>query len=1040
MENEGRRDSWTGRIVSHYRLLDELGRGGMGVVYKAQDLLLERLVALKFLRAGRGDEVPRQRLLQEARAASSLDHPNICTIYEADQDSEGNLFIAMRLCEGESLRDKIVRGPLDLRQALDLASQIATGLAHAHDQAIVHRDVKPANLILTHSGQVKIVDFGIALHPDRPRLTREGAVLGTVAYMSPEQLTGRAVDHRADLWSLGVVLYELLTGCLPFGSADTASYPRAVLCMDPQPITRLRDGMPAGVENVLARMLAKEPDQRYQRADEVIQVLRGLQAGADKTSSILPTGLSSGLNARRPTLEVNPRIAQVSVGRQEELRSLGEHLLLERPAAFPTVCAIQGMPGVGKSFLADRFALDHADAFPGGYLRIVLDPKSPAPCETLLEELADRLQIQGGAGRVQWIRERLHQPRSLLHIENVDSPAAEVAAGHLLQQLQGATAIVTGRLQDLGLALGWHQIRLAPFDEGTALQQLWGELGWQPSVAEKDGHHELVRTLGYLPLALHLAAGHLRSGRSAPGFLRALRHRRLALTPADRIELAVGMVEEARRVLATSFALSLELLREVLREEAGSVADRLLAGLHALGHAPLSGFGRSLGAAIADLQDDDFEELVFHAQKLGILLPISREERADGAWRLHPLFGEFLRSGTDDPTVIDRMTEWFLARLPEGLPGQEVDQGRRWREIRLENAALAYWLPRLPATDRPRVQQASAYYLVRNGPFHLWIEFCETALRDLAEPTLRGNFLWTLAQVALQQGFFEKALHAAQEKLALDSQLCDEHEISVSLGIIGDALAARGSFDEAITIWQERAVPILEKLGEARERAIMLCKVARILQLRERFEEALQILREEALPAFAAVGDIRSRAITLGSIADVLQAQGDLDSALRLRQTEELPVYDMLGEPRSTAVTVGKIATILHARGEHERALQILQKQERPLIESLGDMRQLAFCLGRIAESLHSLERLDEAIQTRQIEQIPILQRLGSTHDLVFAQERLALLYLERQEPEDREEAGELLRRSLEYAERLKLPAADRIRSHLVQHGFSLAT
>jgi protein kinase-like protein len=130
MDNEGRRDSWTGRIVSHYRLLDELGRGGMGVVYKAQDLLLERLVALKFLRVGREGEVARQRLLQEARAASSLDHPNICTIYEADQDGEGNLFMAMRLCEGETLKDKIARGPVDL----DLTSQIAAGLAHAHEQ------------------------------------------------------------------------------------------------------------------------------------------------------------------------------------------------------------------------------------------------------------------------------------------------------------------------------------------------------------------------------------------------------------------------------------------------------------------------------------------------------------------------------------------------------------------------------------------------------------------------------------------------------------------------------------------------------------------------------------------------------------------------------------------------------------------------------------------------------------------------------------------------------------------------------------------
>lgn len=1032
MNNEGRRDSWTGRIVSHYRLLDELGRGGMGVVYKAQDLLLERLVALKFLRVGREGEVPRQRLLQEARAASSLDHPNICTIYEADQDGEGNLFIAMRLCEGETLKDKIVRGPLDLDQALDLTCQVAAGLAHAHEQAIVHRDIKPANLILTLSGQVKIVDFGIALQPDKPRLTREGAVIGTVDYMSPEQLMGRPLDHRTDLWSLGVVLYELLTGCLPFGSADDTSYPSAVLSRSPTPVTRVRDGLPAAIEGILARMLAKEPGQRYQHADEAIQALRALRDDANRTVPLLPTGFSPGPLAR-PTLEINPRIAQVSVGRHEELRVLGKYLFPEPlPTSPATVCAIQGMPGVGKSFMADRFALDQAEAFPGGYLRIVLDPKSPAPCETLLEELADRLEIQGGAESTQWVRERLRQPRTLLHIENVDSPTAEISAGRFLQQLPGATAIVTGRLQDLGLSLGWHQIHLVPFDEGTALQQLWSELGWEPAVAEKDDHHELVRNLGCLPLALHLAAGHLRSGRSAPGFLRALRNRRLALTPADRIELAVGVVEETRRVLATSFALSLELLRE----EIGLDADRLLAGLRALGHAPLTGFGRSLGAAMAGLQDDDFEELVFHAQKLGILLPLSRGERPDGAWRLHPLFSEFLCSGMDASAVIDRITEWFLVRFPEGPPGQEAAQGRRWREVRAESAALAYWLPRLPAKDRPRVQEVATFYARRNGPFHLWIEFCETALRDLDEPMLRRNFLWTLSMIACKQGLFERAKQAAEEKLMIDSQFNDEYEVAIALGLLGDALLARGSFDEAIVLLEEKAVPILDKFGKTRERAIIVCKIAYILQLRERFAEALKLLREEALPAFDEVKDIRSRAVTLGMIADTLQAQGELDSALRIRQTEELPIYEMLGEPRSTAITIGKVATVFHARSEHEKALQILQKQ-KPLIEALGEMRELALCLGRIAESLYGLGQIEEAIQTRQTEQIPILQRLGSIYDLVFAQESLALLYLERQEPEDREEAGELLRRSLESAERLKLPAADRIRSHLIKHGFT---
>jgi serine/threonine protein kinase len=495
----------------------------MGVVYRAQDLLLERFVALKFLLADRRDEIRRQRLLQEARAASSLDHPNICTIHEAAEDDEGNLFIAMRLCEGETLKTKIARGFVDLDTALSWASQAAAGLAHAHAHGIVHRDIKPANLILTSSGQVKIVDFGIALQSDGPRFTREGAVVGTVAYMSPEQLQGHPVDHRTDLWSLGIVLYELLTGRLPFGFAAAPSYPGAVLAKNPEPATKLRGDLPPGIEPLLARLLAKDPVHRHQQASELIRDLEALRGGFKSAESRLPTisipGLALGPGrSKLPGPPVNPRIAEISVGRQQELSALAKHLLPE-PAdgARATVCAIQGMPGVGKSFLADRFAVESSGSFGGGYLRIVLDPKSPASPEALLGELADRLDIAGGDEIANRVRERLCYPRTLLHIENVDSPAAEVAAGRLLLQLPGTTVIVTGRLQDLGRALGWHPIPLAPFDEGTALRQLWGELGWQPAMPEESAHRELVQILGYLPLALHLAAGHLRSTAPARG-------------------------------------------------------------------------------------------------------------------------------------------------------------------------------------------------------------------------------------------------------------------------------------------------------------------------------------------------------------------------------------------------------------------------------------------------------------------------------------------------------------------------------------------
>lgn len=209
-------------LASKYKIIQELGKGGMGVVYKAEDTRLKRPVALKFLPADlTRDPEARERFVQEAQAASQIDHPNICAIHEIDETEDGRTFIVMAYYEGESLREKIKRSPLPLQEAMDIGIQVARGLGQAHKKGIIHRDIKPANIIVTADGVTKIVDFGLAKLSDRLALTRAGTVMGTVAYMSPEQARGEDVDQRTDLWALGVVLYEMLTGELPFrGTTD----------------------------------------------------------------------------------------------------------------------------------------------------------------------------------------------------------------------------------------------------------------------------------------------------------------------------------------------------------------------------------------------------------------------------------------------------------------------------------------------------------------------------------------------------------------------------------------------------------------------------------------------------------------------------------------------------------------------------------------------------------------------------------------------------------------------------------------------------
>jgi serine/threonine protein kinase len=225
-----------GQRVSHYDVLERLGGGGMGVVHRALDTRLNRHVALKFLppELTRDDEA-RERFIQEAQAASALDHPNICTIHEIDATSDGQLFIAMAMYDGETLKRRIDRGPLSIAEAIDIAEQVARGLAKAHAAGIVHRDVKPANLMITTDGFVKILDFGIAKLLGMTGPTRTGSTLGTVAYMSPEQVNGDEIDPRSDVWALGAVLYEMLTGKRAFTAESELAMIGAIATRDPAP-------------------------------------------------------------------------------------------------------------------------------------------------------------------------------------------------------------------------------------------------------------------------------------------------------------------------------------------------------------------------------------------------------------------------------------------------------------------------------------------------------------------------------------------------------------------------------------------------------------------------------------------------------------------------------------------------------------------------------------------------------------------------------------------------------------------------------------
>ncbi len=265
-----------GQTISHYRIIEKLGEGGMGIVYKAQDLTLDRLVALKFLpvHLTRSEE-EKQRFIHEAKAASALDHPNICNIHEIDTTEDGQLFIAMSHYEGETLNKKVESEQLlPIAKVIEIAIQITQGLTRAHESHIIHRDLKPANIMITNREEVKILDFGLAIRAGQTRITQESTTLGTIAYMSPEQAKGEEVDHRSDIWSLGVILYEILTGQLPFKGDYESAIIYSILNDSQESVTARRTGVPMELERILNKCLKKKPAERYQHTDELLSDLR----------------------------------------------------------------------------------------------------------------------------------------------------------------------------------------------------------------------------------------------------------------------------------------------------------------------------------------------------------------------------------------------------------------------------------------------------------------------------------------------------------------------------------------------------------------------------------------------------------------------------------------------------------------------------------------------------------------------------------------------------------------------------------------------
>jgi serine/threonine-protein kinase len=362
-------------FANKYRILGEIGRGGMGVVLKSEDIKLKRPVALKLLPPEfMFSPEAHKRFIREAQAAASLDHPNICTVYEVEE-YQGQPYIAMAFIDGRTLKERIVQRPIAIDEAINIATQVAEGLGEAHRKGIIHRDIKPANIMLIDKGQVKIMDFGLAKLESAGDITKTSTVMGTAAYMSPEQVKGKKVDHRTDIWSFGCLLYEMLAGQGLFQAGHDQAVFHAIVHEDPKPITILRNDIPAKVEKILVKCLQKDPQNRYSDAASLIEDFKTVDIHDIAVTPSLPPQKHTPSIAVLPFVDMSPEKDQdyFAEGIAEELihalsRIQGLHVV-SRTSAFAFKGKQQDIREIGQK-LNVKTILEGSIRKAGSQLRI----------------------------------------------------------------------------------------------------------------------------------------------------------------------------------------------------------------------------------------------------------------------------------------------------------------------------------------------------------------------------------------------------------------------------------------------------------------------------------------------------------------------------------------------------------------------------------------------------------------------------------------------------------------------------------------------
>ena len=882
-----------GSSVAHFQILERLGRGGMGVVYKARDLRLGRLVALKFMTPDfSAIEGSRRRFLREAQAVSVLDHPNVCPLYEIGETDDGQTFFAMAYCRGEALRSRLSRGPLELTEAVDIAVQVADGLAAAHAHGIVHRDIHPGNILLA-AGLVKLVDFGVAQLAGQTPLTKEGIGVGTIAYSAPEQVCGEEIGPESDLWSLGIVLYEAITGRLPFLGKSIPSLLLSILNA-PAPL----QDVPPAVRWVLARALAKNRKQRYSNAEAMQADL--LAAAAELQDA--ETSSASRVSPGPPLLHNLPfsPLGELLKGRNEELQEVAEDMAMGGQALV-----LHGLGGVGKTRLALEHAWRHgfhyravlfvladsADGLNGslaalarGDLLNLQERNSPAESEAL-------------GAVLRWLKENAGW---LLILDNVDTREAQLAVNRLLPSLTGGSVLITSRLRDWPAGIRRRAVDRILVQQAVEflLKRTEEDRKQEPDDAEQA--LRLAELLAGLPLALEQAAAYIVHTQSSLAEY---------LSEWDR----EGGIPSWHDPAVTQYPASLAITWKRSFDQLAPRAQAILRLASFLAPDPIPAAMFEAG-----------QELLWRAAEL-LLEETGQEAPARGLREdLAELRSLSLISAQGDLFTVHRlMQEVVRNQIPEARRKSWVDCALalliRYSPFQADDAAT--W----PVWDMVRPHATEVLVHARE----------QGSIQSLAE----GEFLTTIGVY-----FSAKGLPAEAEPLLRDALVItkrcrgkDHRSVAICLANLAVLFRETGRLAEAEALMR-RALRITRACGEPLHLSKQINGLALILMDRKEWAEAEELLREalardeedSAKNGYALARDLHNLALLLASAGRASEAEPVIRRSLEI----SYEVHEE-SDPRIARRTQ-ILAGILRDQGHATEAEPLLRHAVEGLEQSLG--------------------------------------------------------------------------------------------------------